>query len=426
MGVGGNLISRRRMLAYLVAAPTLTMVVKCDETSSRPPPAGAAPRRRRRRRPQRRAHARRPADGLPAQDRDHRRRTASWSHVPARRGRPGDHHRDGHHRGRGARRAARRGRRRARRRPSRAALEPAHRRIELGARALHADAHRRGRGPGPARHGRRAAVRRRRPRRSPRATRRSSRPTAAPRRSGRCRPRPRRSPCPAVPGDAEGPRVAFTLIGQPTTRLDARDIVTGAAEVRARPRRAGRAPTVVARPPTIGGTCPIGRRLGRPGDARRRSVSPASRAASPSRPTTFDQAEAARDALRITWNPGPNAGLSDAQIRTQLQAAAAAVRRASARRAGDRPHASTSRSPRTHRSRCYLRRRRPRRSGGDLVRREEPDRRRPEGRRSGRPPGRARSRCTSSGPAARSATGCSSSPRSRPRRCRRRWAGRSS
>ncbi len=37
---------------------------------------------------------------------------------------------------------------------------------------------------------------------------------------------------------------------------------------------------------------------------------------------TFDQAQAARDALRITWNPGPNAALSDAQIRDQLRAAA--------------------------------------------------------------------------------------------------------
>ena len=36
---------------------------------------------------------------------------------------------------------------------------------------------------------------------------------------------------------------------------------------------------------------------------------------------TFGQAQAARDALRITWDPGPNAALSDADIRARLQAA---------------------------------------------------------------------------------------------------------
>ena len=36
---------------------------------------------------------------------------------------------------------------------------------------------------------------------------------------------------------------------------------------------------------------------------------------------TFDQAQRARDALRITWNAGPNDALSDAQIFAKLDAA---------------------------------------------------------------------------------------------------------
>jgi isoquinoline 1-oxidoreductase beta subunit len=116
------------------------------------------------------------------------------------------------------------------------------------------------------------------------------------------------------------PESRFTQIGRPTTRLDARDIVTGRAEYALDLEIPG-APTLVARAPTIAGTV--------------RSVNDAAARAMPGvlgvaripsgvavAATTFGQAEAARDALQITWNPGPNASLSDAQIRTRLQAAA--------------------------------------------------------------------------------------------------------
>ncbi|MCU1428007.1 MAG: isoquinoline 1-oxidoreductase [Actinomycetia bacterium] len=127
----------------------------------------------------------------------------------------------------------------------------------------------------------------------------------------------------AVPAVPATPKTVdrFTRIGQPTTRLDARDIVTGKATYALDLPVAG-APTVVARPPTIGGSV--------------RAVDDAAARAMPGvlgiariptgvavAATTFDQALAARDALVITWDAGPNAGLSDAQIRVKLEAAAA-------------------------------------------------------------------------------------------------------
>ncbi|MDQ1519471.1 MAG: isoquinoline 1-oxidoreductase subunit beta, partial [Actinomycetota bacterium] len=57
---------------------------------------------------------------------------------------------------------------------------------------------------------------------------------------------------PAIPGTLKSPD-QFTRIGRPTTSLDARDIVTGKAQYALDLRVPG-APTVVARPPTIGGT----------------------------------------------------------------------------------------------------------------------------------------------------------------------------
>ena len=134
---------------YVVAAPVLTVVVKAFDDIAGPDPASPRARvagRLRHRRSHRRADARRAPDGVPPQDRDHRREPGRGARAPGR-GRPGNHHRDGHGRGRGARRRARDRRRRARRRPPGAVVEPAHRRIELGALALHADADRRRRGP---------------------------------------------------------------------------------------------------------------------------------------------------------------------------------------------------------------------------------------------------------------------------------------
>jgi isoquinoline 1-oxidoreductase beta subunit len=123
---------------------------------------------------------------------------------------------------------------------------------------------------------------------------------------------------PAVPSTPK-PESRFTLIGKPTTRLDARDIVTGRADYSLDLPVAG-TPTVVARPPTIGGsvlTVDDSAARAMPGVVGIARIPTGVAVAA----TTFGQAEAARDALRITWNPGPNANLSDSDIRSRLQAA---------------------------------------------------------------------------------------------------------
>jgi isoquinoline 1-oxidoreductase beta subunit len=124
---------------------------------------------------------------------------------------------------------------------------------------------------------------------------------------------------PTVPGTPKDPS-RFTLIGKPTTRVDARDIVTGKAKY-ALDLPVSAAPTVVARAPTIGGTL-----VSFDDSAARAMPGVLGVARIPSgvavAATTFDQAQAARDALRLTWDPGPNARLSDAQIRAKLVAAA--------------------------------------------------------------------------------------------------------
>jgi isoquinoline 1-oxidoreductase beta subunit len=123
---------------------------------------------------------------------------------------------------------------------------------------------------------------------------------------------------PAVSATPKDPS-NFTLIGRPTTRLDARDIVTGNAKY-ALDLAIPAAPTVVARAPTIGGSLlsvddSVARAMpGVVGIARIPSGVAVAAA-------TFDQAQAALDALRLTWDPGPNASLSDAQIRAKLEAA---------------------------------------------------------------------------------------------------------
>lgn len=120
----------------------------------------------------------------------------------------------------------------------------------------------------------------------------------------------------AEPKDADD----FTIVGQPTTRIDAHDIVTGRARYTQDLAIPGALPCVVARPPTFGGTV--------------RTVDDAAARAMPGVgavtriPTgvavvaqTFDQAFAARDALTVDWRPGPSAHLSDAEVRSQLAAA---------------------------------------------------------------------------------------------------------
>jgi isoquinoline 1-oxidoreductase beta subunit len=121
---------------------------------------------------------------------------------------------------------------------------------------------------------------------------------------------------PPVPKDPED----FTVVGRPTGRIDARDIVTGRARYTQDLAIPGALPCVVARPPTLGGTV--------------RGVDDAAARAMPGVvavariPTgvavvaeSFDQALAARDALVVDFRPGPSAHLSDADVSARLAAA---------------------------------------------------------------------------------------------------------
>lgn len=112
----------------------------------------------------------------------------------------------------------------------------------------------------------------------------------------------------------------YTTVGTPVSRTDARDVVTGKALYAMDLPIEGALPTVVARPPTINGT------VESVNDAKAKSMPgvvavttiPSGVAVSAE---TFYEALGARDALQITWGPGPVDGLSDADIRTKLKSA---------------------------------------------------------------------------------------------------------
>ncbi|MFH0519358.1 molybdopterin cofactor-binding domain-containing protein [Streptomyces sp. M41] len=124
---------------------------------------------------------------------------------------------------------------------------------------------------------------------------------------------------PAVPADPK-PASRHRLIGRPTNRIDARDIVTGKARYTADLAAAGAKPTVVARPPTLGGkVLSVDSRAARALPGVHAVVQIAGGVAVVAE--TFHHAFQARDALRIKWAPGPLAGVSDARIRTRLRAA---------------------------------------------------------------------------------------------------------
>ncbi|RKT08972.1 isoquinoline 1-oxidoreductase beta subunit [Streptomyces sp. 1114.5] len=124
---------------------------------------------------------------------------------------------------------------------------------------------------------------------------------------------------PAVPVTPK-PADQLRLVGRPTGRIDARDIVTGRTRYAGDLQIPGAVPTVVARPTTVNGTL--------------RSLDASAARAMPGvlgvvqipsgvavLAETFDQALKARDALRTTWNPGPAADLSTEDVRAQLRAA---------------------------------------------------------------------------------------------------------
>ncbi|WP_373559748.1 xanthine dehydrogenase family protein molybdopterin-binding subunit [Streptomyces sp. TLI_55] len=116
------------------------------------------------------------------------------------------------------------------------------------------------------------------------------------------------------------PASRHRVIGHPTTRIDARDIVTGRARFTGDLSAASAKPTVVARPPTLGGkVVSVDDRAARalPGVLRVVRIPGGVAVVADS----FHYAFKARDALKITWSPGPLAGLSDAAIRSRLRAA---------------------------------------------------------------------------------------------------------
>jgi len=127
----------------------------------------------------------------------------------------------------------------------------------------------------------------------------------------------------AIPKDPADYRV----IGQPTVRLDARDIVTGkvnyAMDLDVVP---GALPTVVARPPTLGGTvasfdAAVARSL--PGVVDIAEVPTDVEGASSGVAViarSFGEAFRGRDALEIQWNAGEAEDLSDDDIIADLRA----------------------------------------------------------------------------------------------------------
>ncbi|MFE2915048.1 molybdopterin cofactor-binding domain-containing protein [Kitasatospora indigofera] len=126
---------------------------------------------------------------------------------------------------------------------------------------------------------------------------------------------------PAVPATPKPPGQQ-RLVGTPTGRIDARDIVTGRARYAGDLAVPGAVPTVVARPPTINGgvqSFDASAARGMPGVL---AVVPLPGGGGVALlAETFDQALKARDALQVSWRPGPLADLSDAGIRSRLRAA---------------------------------------------------------------------------------------------------------
>ncbi|WP_241759352.1 xanthine dehydrogenase family protein molybdopterin-binding subunit [Pyxidicoccus parkwayensis] len=110
----------------------------------------------------------------------------------------------------------------------------------------------------------------------------------------------------------------YTVVGQPTGRIDALDIVTGAAKYALDLAIPDAVPVVVARPPTLRGTVQsfdASAALAMPGVLGVARLPSGIAVAA----KTYAQAFAARDAVSVSWGPGPAAHLSDADIRARLR-----------------------------------------------------------------------------------------------------------
>jgi len=123
------------------------------------------------------------------------------------------------------------------------------------------------------------------------------------------------------PDASPKPESEHRIIGTPTSRMDARAIVTGAKRYTLDLDVPGAMPTVLKRPPTINGT------VGAVDDSAARAmpgvidvaVIPTGVAVAAE---TFWQAMNAADALNVTWGRGSVDDLSDSDIREKLHAAA--------------------------------------------------------------------------------------------------------
>lgn len=117
------------------------------------------------------------------------------------------------------------------------------------------------------------------------------------------------------------PTAAFTVIGTPRNRIDARDAVTGRKTFAMDLDVAGAKPTMVCRPPTINGTVGSVANLAEvramPGvtDVVTIPTGVAVRA------ETFGHCIDAVRALRVSWRPGTAAGKSDETVLRELAAA---------------------------------------------------------------------------------------------------------
>ncbi|GII29222.1 xanthine dehydrogenase family protein molybdopterin-binding subunit [Planotetraspora mira] len=118
------------------------------------------------------------------------------------------------------------------------------------------------------------------------------------------------------------PESEHTLVGTPTSRIDARAMVTGTMRYTLDLDVAGAKPTMVRRPPTINGTV----RSVNNETAVRAMPGVIDLAVVPTgvavMAETFGQALDAKDALDVSWNDGTVDALSDADIRKRLRAAA--------------------------------------------------------------------------------------------------------
>lgn len=114
----------------------------------------------------------------------------------------------------------------------------------------------------------------------------------------------------------------FKIIGKPTGRVDALDIVTGRKEFVTDMDMPDALPTMVCRPPTINGTVKTVNNADEvaqmPGVTHVETITTGVAV----RARTFGQCIDAIHALDVTWEPGPVAGTSDASIEKELKDAA--------------------------------------------------------------------------------------------------------